>query len=265
MDEIEEETTIELTDIVESAGEEEEVLELTDTVEEEEIIDLTDTAASPDAEEGVKPDETEEADEVQSVELTDIPSISGKVDEELIDLVEEINREAGVYAKEEELPESEKDLLEPDDEIEMPGEDDSEVSLEIENQFAESLDFELDSALEISKEDSSDEQERETRLDHKGVMTVKVKDMRKEGAPIDFKFESRIRPGDTIVKEKEIVPQADSSVSPTQVEKAIERVVREMLSEKIEGLLVEVIEKTVSEEIKKIKEALLKNTKKHGV
>jgi len=91
-------------------------------------------------------------------------------------------------------------------------------------------------------------------------MTVKVRDKRKDGAPINFEFESRIRPGDTIIREKEIGLGADSPVSPEQVEKVIERVVREMLSEKIDGLLVEVIEKTVSEEIKKIKEVLLKET-----
>jgi hypothetical protein len=255
MDVVEEEEVIDLTDTAELLEEEEEPLDLMDVVEEEEVIDLTDTA---------EPLEEEE-------ETIEIPSISGKVDEALIELVEEINSEARadhdsrIDSEEDEHLKPEEDFLDADDEIELLGEDVSGVGHEIESQFAESLDLDLDAALEVSEKDFSDEHKRETRLDHKGVMTVKVKDMRKEGAPIDFKFESRIRPGDTIVKEKEITPRVDSSVSPEQVEKVIERVVREMLTEKIDGLLAGIIEKTVSEEIKKIKGVLLKDMGEHEV
>jgi len=154
----------------------------------------------------------------------------------------------------------EGDLLEPDVEIEIPGEGAAEMHPEMEKQFAESLDVDLDSALVVSEEGSADADRDEARPDQKKVVTVKVKDLRKEGAPIDFKFESRIRPGDTIIREKEVIQSGDKppAVTPEQVEKVIERVVREMVSERIDSLVVGVIEKTVSEEIRKIKEALLK-------
>ncbi|RJQ49601.1 MAG: hypothetical protein C4530_23140 [Desulfobacteraceae bacterium] len=48
-----------------------------------------------------------------------------------------------------------------------------------------------------------------------------------------------------------------SSVTPNQVEEAIERVVRKMLSKKIDHLLMKVIEKEVSKELERIRKLLI--------
>jgi hypothetical protein len=51
---------------------------------------------------------------------------------------------------------------------------------------------------------------------------------------------------------------ADASVvSAEQVEAAVERVVRRMFSDRIETMLMEVLEKAVNEEIQRVKKALL--------
>ncbi len=53
-------------------------------------------------------------------------------------------------------------------------------------------------------------------------------------------------------------PPADAlMVSPAQVEAAVERVVRRMFSERIEAMLLEVLEKAVLKEIQRIKDTLL--------
>jgi hypothetical protein len=53
-------------------------------------------------------------------------------------------------------------------------------------------------------------------------------------------------------------PAVDASmVSPAQVEAALERVVRRMFSDRIETMLMEVLEKAVNEEIQRVKKALL--------
>jgi hypothetical protein len=53
-------------------------------------------------------------------------------------------------------------------------------------------------------------------------------------------------------------PKAESLlVSPEQVEAAVERVVRGMVSDRLEAMLMEVLEKAVAKEIQRIKHALL--------
>jgi hypothetical protein len=225
-----------LTEAVSPPELEEEPIDLVYAVEEDEVIDLTETAES--SEMGGEPiDLLEAVGEKEAFEDTETFPASGEVDEELIELVEEINRDTKIDIKEEETLSSDEDLLEPDDEIDIPGEEVSEMGREIESRFAESLDIDLDSALATSEEDLPDEQETTTRLDTKGVMTVKVRDKRKAGAPIAFKFESIIRPGDTIVREEKIGQGPEIEVSQEQVEEVVEKVVREMLSKKIERLL----------------------------
>lgn len=152
----------------------------------------------------------------------------------------------------------EKDLLEPDEEIDIPGEDQTQFDYELENEFSESLGSDLGSVLTVSKHGALDEQEGGKKLDRPGVVTVQVTDKRTKGAPIDFKFESKLHPGDKIVRESDEFLKEDV-ITKEQVERTIEKVVREMLSEKIDLLLTEMIEKAVSFEIQKIKKALLED------
>ena len=60
-----------------------------------------------------------------------------------------------------------------------------------------------------------------------------------------------------VVEEEDDMIEASPAVSSEQVDAAIERVVRDMLSEKIESILVQVIEKEVSKEIGRLKGLLM--------
>ncbi|MFP4346937.1 MAG: hypothetical protein ACLFQY_01540 [Desulfococcaceae bacterium] len=60
-------------------------------------------------------------------------------------------------------------------------------------------------------------------------------------------------------EDSEFEPEGMASVSPEQLEAALERVIDRIFTERIEGILREVIEKTVSEEIQKLRGALLEN------
>ena len=59
------------------------------------------------------------------------------------------------------------------------------------------------------------------------------------------------------IDEKDDIIEASPTVTSEQVDAAIERVVRDMLSEKIESILVQVIEKEVSKEIARLKGLLM--------
>jgi hypothetical protein len=62
----------------------------------------------------------------------------------------------------------------------------------------------------------------------------------------------------TVDPAAQVSPVADAlMVSPAQVEAAVERVVRRMFSERIETMLLEVLEKAVLKEIQRIKDTLL--------
>ncbi len=60
-------------------------------------------------------------------------------------------------------------------------------------------------------------------------------------------------------EDPEFESEGMASVSPEQLEAALERVIDRIFTERIEGILREVIEKTVSEEIQKLRGALLEN------
>ncbi len=60
-----------------------------------------------------------------------------------------------------------------------------------------------------------------------------------------------------VVAENDDMIEASPTVSSEQVDAAIERVVRDMLSEKIDSILVQVIEKEVSKEIGRLKGLLM--------
>jgi len=153
--------------------------------------------------------------------------------------------------------ESDGHLLDPDEEVDIPPEDATIEDHEAGSMFAESLEDDLDVALSVSNEDGvEDEAEFSTDEDKAGVMSVQIENKRDDGL-VDFKFESRLHPGDKVYKEKER-GLSDVAVSQEQVENAVRQVVREMLSDKIDSVLDDIIKKTIVDEIKKIKDMLLK-------
>ena len=58
---------------------------------------------------------------------------------------------------------------------------------------------------------------------------------------------------------KEDISEADS-ITDEKIEAALERVIKKMFYEKIDGLLAHAIEKTVTREIEKLKKALLEDS-----
>jgi len=297
------EEIIDLTEVVQDAsGEDDDIIELTDTItEDEEILDLTDVA--PDVEPGTEPagddedeileltdmvseepegrggddeviDLVDAMEEEDVIELTDVeeeaPAVKESeedVDKELLALIESINDDdiSGSEIDDADVDnaaeDSEEDLLEPDEEIDVL--DDSRVGQDTEEKkvFAESLDEDLGSVLTYSEEDESVD-EGEKPLDRPGVVSVKVQDLRDEGRPVDFKFESKLQPGDKLFREKDynkVITEATSE----QVEEAVRKVIKEMLADKIDDLITDVIEKKVLQEIDRIKNLLLYDAEHH--
>lgn len=270
-------------DLTETAGKlpepDEEIIDLSDILEpvdspaepDDEIIDLTDPA------EALSQDSTDISDKDDLIDLTDISGDEDiHPDDEPLDLTETVESEAIVIEMEPEPPDDqderektpdlddqdlldlEADLLEPDEEIDIPAEDQSAFDYELENEFSKSLGSDLGSVLTVSEKAGRDEPEAVRKTDRPGVVKVQVHDNRKEGAPIDFKFESKLHPGDRIIRESDEFLSKDL-ITKEQVGMAIEKIVREMLAEKIDLLLTEMIEKAVSSEIRKIKKALLED------
>jgi hypothetical protein len=189
-------------------------------------------------------------------ELNDIAQVIKIGDEEKDDVV--TGKRETIILDDQDIMDLEKDLLEPDEEIDIPGEDQTHLDYELENEFSESLGSDLGSVLTASKRAVPDEKEGGKKLDRPGIVTVQVTDKRTKGAPIDFKFESKLHPGDKIIRDSDEFLRKEI-ITKEQVESTIEKVVREMLSEKIDLLLTEMIEKAVSSEIQKIKKVLLED------
>jgi len=235
----------EIIDLVDSLGDEEDVIELTDVEEAEPAQD-----DMPDEEPIVLEKETAEESEED-------------VDQELLELIESINDDdfsgseiEGAAVDAQEPAESDEDLLEPDEEIVTTGDGREESDSEERKVFAESLDEDLGSVLTYSEDDAESEVEGEKILDRPGVVSVKVQDLRDEGQPVDFKFESKLKPGDKIFREKDY-NKAITQATTEQVEEAVRKVIQEMLADKIDGLITDVIEKKVFQEIDRIKNLLL--------
>jgi hypothetical protein len=259
----------EIIDLVDSLGDEEDVIELTDVEEAEPAQD-----DMPDEEPIVLEEETaaaeiEEQDEIPVEEKTepDVQETAEEseedVDQELLELIESINDDDFIGSEiedaavdEQEQAESDEDLLEPDEEIVITGDGREESDSEEKKVFAESLDEDLGSVLTYSDDNAESEVEGEKILDRPGVVSVKVQDLRDEGRPVDFKFESKLKPGDKIFREKDynkVITRATAE----QVEEAVRKVIQEMLADKIDGLITDVIEKKVLQEIDRIKNLLL--------
>jgi hypothetical protein len=281
----EDDDILELTDVASDGTDEEEILDLTDMVAEEtegqtgddEVVDLVDSLE--DTEDVIELTDVEEAKPVTdempgeppvALEEEVKPEVQEKaeeseedVDKELLELIESINdddfsaseiADAGVV--EEERAESDEDLLEPDEEIEITGDGPEELDSEERKVFAESLDEDLGSVLTYSDDDAEPVEEGDKILDRPGVVSVKVQDLRDEGKPVDFKFESKLQPGDKIFREKDY-NKTISQATTEQVEEAVRKVIKEMLADKIDNLITDVIEKKVLQEIDRIKSLLL--------
>jgi hypothetical protein len=204
-----------------------------------------------------KPDKnterTEPAEDEGIIELKDgIEDDDDILD--LLDAVEELSIEdqKEIVLGETEEPVEDDEILELTDEVIEPSHDDEaiidlmdtveEISIETEAPIAKSDDIpDLESDLFEETIDVDEE------LDHEAAPDLSLKD--------DFADSLGIE-----VETGEDIPEVSlkgDRVSDEQVEAALERVVKKMFYEKIDGILVEVIEKTVKTEIERLKSIML--------
>ena len=116
----------------------------------------------------------------------------------------------------------------------------------------------LNSALQVSEVPTPPDSKDEVK--EPGNIAVPVHDSTENGNPVDFTFKTSVREKQT-EEQGEKYDLADVIIPQEQLEKVLERVVKDMVSEKVEDLLSTVIERNVSEEIKRIKDVLLKYSK----
>ena len=171
-----------MTDKNESEQSEEEIIQLTDVVEDEEITEVS----------GVKADTSEEEEKID--ETTDWVTDAANETKEIPDFDEALSFDHAL-----------------DEDLEIDADEDD---------FADSLGMDLDSGPEVS------------------------------GTPPEVSIEA---------ESAEVESPESVTVSTSQLEEALERVIEKMLSAKIERILSEVIEKAVTKEMEKLKGILLDN------
>ena len=193
---------------------------------------------------GKNTERTEPADDEEIIELKDEIEDGPEDDDDILDLLDTV----------EELPVEDQDdeILELTDEIIEPSEDDDEIidlmdtvqeiSLEPEALSSKSDDIpDLDSDLFEETIDFDEELDQETAPD--------------PSAKDDFTDSLGIE-----LETREDIPEVSlktDRVSDEQIAAALEGVIKKMFYEKIDGILVEVIEKTVRNEIERLKNILL--------
>jgi hypothetical protein len=183
-------------------------------------------------------DEASPEDDEDIIDLTDVVSDTEDIDD--IELPDYIDKAISV-SEEEKVPELDDNIL--DDVVIL--EDDLNKDIEIDNylddEFVDSADLGLEfDASEDKKQDISLEPEEES--DELGQLIADVVEDTQEKA--DYEKETA---SDT----------PDIPLSPGQVDEALERVIKKMYADKIDSMLTEVIEKTVTKEIERLKALLL--------
>lgn len=223
------ESIIELTDVVASPGAtNEDIIELTDVVEndvagEDAVIELTDVVAPPPVEEPV-------------IELTDVVAATDS------DLEMAIEEETAPETPDEELLESEVEESTSGDLAFAEMELDIEAERTDDDLF-DSLGMNLEADLLPSGEDSGE-------LDF-NLSTQELSDA------IDLLDAKLAEEPPKPPAVKDIDAEHPSIPDSSQLEAALENVVKKLMGDKLDHLLNEAIEKTVSAEITRLKEQLL--------
>jgi hypothetical protein len=173
-------------------------------------------------------DEASPKDDDDIIDLTDI--VSGTED---IDDIEfsDYKDEATSASEEEKIPELDDDILgDPDKDI--------EIDHYLDDEIVDSAD--LDSESDVSKDLSLEPEEESYELGQ--LIADVVENTQQEAAT----------PSDT--------PEP-ITLSTEQVDEALERVIKKMYADKIDSMLTEVIEKTVTKEIERLKDLLMEDTR----
>ncbi|MBC2696098.1 MAG: hypothetical protein HF982_12665 [Desulfobacteraceae bacterium] len=191
-------------------------------------------------------DEANPKDDEDIIDLTDVVSDTEHIDDiEFIDYTDE----AISVSEEEKKVTGLDDIL---DNI-VKSEDDLNKEIEIDHylddEFVDSeyLALELDVSKDLSEDNARDIfLEPEEELDELGqLITDVVEDTQQKAA-----------------YEKETASDTPEPItlSPEQVDEALERVINKMYADKIDSILTEVIEKTVTKEIERLKSLMLEDT-----
>jgi hypothetical protein len=238
--------------------EDEEIIELKEEAidmsqDDEEIIDLLEAADEPDVEvikQGVVAQEPESTQDPEIIELEEETFNVFQDDEEIIDLLEAADEpdvedeKQGVVAQEVESSEEIITLTEAMSDTPQEIEEIGEPLHITVNSFEEAEDL-TDLHADILEEPGvlDDELGEEVAIDQ--ALSDDFVDSL--GMELDSKEDIS---EDVLEYEK---------VSDAQMEAALERVIKKMFYEKIDGILVEVIEKTVTREIERLKSILLQD------
>ena len=208
------------------------------TQEDGEVVDLTEIA-SPEEENGERIIELTEVTPPASSEdgntsgIADAAPVGPEVDEEIIVLTDIVSPE----------PETDEPVIELTDPAASEEADDEETVALSDTEGAELIDGEIIELTDMIEPAAGNEGEKAAAFAGQGDGTS--------------------GPEDT-GKEESAEPVSDvASPSTDQLEAALERVVRDTFSEKIEGILVDVIEKVVKEEIERLN-ALLEDSAEDG-
>ena len=187
----------------------------------EDIIDLTDVVSDTD-----DTDDTEDIDDIDDIEFPDYTD------------------EAISVSEEEKAPELDDDFS--DNVVKLEDDLNKEIDNYLDDEFVDSADLALEPGLskDLSGDNAYDisiEPEKESdELEH--LIADVVEDTQQKA-----------------VYEKEIAADIPEpiSLSPDQVDEALERVIKKMYADKIDSILTEVIEKTVTKKIERLKALLL--------
>lgn len=188
-------------------------------------------------------DEASPKDDENIIDLTDVVSDTEDIDDiELLDYTDE----AISVSEKEKVPELDDDISGNVIKLEDDLNKDIEIDHYLDNELVDSADLTLE--LDASKDLSEDNAygislEPEEESDELGQLIADVVEDTQQKA----------------VYEKETASDAPEPVplSPEQVDEALERVIKKMYADKIDTILTEAIEKTVTKEIEKLKALLL--------
>jgi hypothetical protein len=190
------------------------------TDEDEEIIDLLDIAAIPETDTAQTPAEST-AQQPSGTEATD-------ENEEVIDLLDVATPESAMNL-------AAQNMVSPEETAETAGPDDNFMALDLD-----------DAAVETIAPPAADIDEQEAAMD---IAAPSAQALVISAATEPEHAAEPSAPSDS----------GPISLTESQLEAALEKVIEKIYSQKIEQLLIQAIEKTVKQEIDKIKSALLEN------
>jgi hypothetical protein len=235
----------------------EEIIELKEEAidtsqDDEEIIDLLEEVDEPDADvvtDGILAQEPESEQDSDLIELEEEIFDVSQDDEKIIDLLEKTDEPDVNYEKERIVSQE----AESSEEIITLAESMSDTPQEIE-EIGEPLHITVDISQEEALTDATGD-----LLEEPGVLDDESGQEVDRDQALNNDFVDSL--GMEIDSEEDVSEGLLESekVSDAQVEAALERVVKNMFYEKIDGILVEVIEKTVTREIERLKSVLLQD------